>query len=136
MKLFNSPIAWQSIRQKTVTTSTTEAELLALSHTARETITICRLFSQMRFNTDEQPSVDCDNMQTVGLIKKKRPELTTKLRHVDIHHFWLRQSHQEGLIEIEWTPTANMIADGFTKALSNQKHATFVQQLGMVSRKY
>ena len=136
MKLFNSPIAWQSIRQKTVTTSTTEAELLALSHTARETIAICRLFSQMRFNTDEQPSVDCDNMQTVGLIKKKRPELTTKLRHVDIHHFWLRQSHQEGLIEIEWTPTANMIADGFTKALSNQKHATFVQQLGMVSRKY
>jgi len=36
--LFNGPIAWQSSRQKTVTTSTTEAELLALSHTAKELI--------------------------------------------------------------------------------------------------
>jgi hypothetical protein len=101
VKLFNRPIVWESTRQKTVTTSTTEAELLALSHTACETIAICRLFSQMWFNTNEQPLVRYDNQQMVELIWKERPELTTKLRHVDIHHSWVRQTHQRGLIEVK-----------------------------------
>jgi hypothetical protein len=37
-KLFNRPIDWRSTKQKTVTTSSTEAELLALSHAAKEVI--------------------------------------------------------------------------------------------------
>lgn len=131
MKLFNGPIVWQSAKQKTVTTSTTEAELLALSNTARETVAICRLFSQMDFKPDERAAIACDNMQTIGLILKERPELTTRLRHVDIHHFWLRQAHRQGLIEVEWKATADMIADGLTKALGPQKHLNFIKQLGL-----
>jgi hypothetical protein len=34
-KLFNSPIDWQARKQKTVTTSTTEAELLAISSASK-----------------------------------------------------------------------------------------------------
>ena len=37
-KLFGGPIDWHSGKQKTVTTYSTEAELLALSRTAKETI--------------------------------------------------------------------------------------------------
>jgi hypothetical protein len=35
-KLFGGPIDWKACKQKTVTTSTTKAELLALSHTAKD----------------------------------------------------------------------------------------------------
>jgi hypothetical protein len=132
MTLFNGPICWQSTKQKTVTTSTTEAELLSLSYTARETIALCRLFSQIQFITDYKLKIWCDNKQAVGLVQKKRPELTTKLNHVDIHQFWLRQVHEQGLIEVQWIPTNEMMADGFTKALEAQKHHKFVQQLVMV----
>ena len=134
-KLFNGSILWQSVRQRTVTTSTTEAELLALSATAKETIAICRLFSQIKFNPGTQlPMIECDNLQTVGLIVKERPELTTKLRHVDIHHFWLRQAHQQSIVEIQWTPTTEMIADGMTKSLVGQGHDRFVEQLGITKK--
>lgn len=61
MKLFNGAIMWQSSRQKTVTTSTTEAELLSLSHTARETISLYRLFQQIEFSPEQQPRILCDN---------------------------------------------------------------------------
>ena len=37
-KMFNGPVDWRSTKQKTVTTSSTEAELLALSHASKETI--------------------------------------------------------------------------------------------------
>ena len=120
-------------KAKRVSTSTTEAELLALSATARETIAICRLFSQIKFSPGSKPpSIECDNKQTVGLIVKERPQLTTKLRHVDIHHFWLRQAYRDRIVEIEWTPSDDMIADGMTKALIGQRHDQFVEQLGIV----
>ena len=78
--------------------------------------------------------IECDNLQTVGLIVKERPELTTKLRHVDIHHFWLRQAHQQSIVEIQWTPTTEMIADGMTKSLVGQGHDRFVEQLGITKK--
>jgi len=132
MKLFGGAIMWQSSKQKTVTTSTTEAELLSLSHTARETIALYRLFEQIQFDPEHQPRILCDNQQTVGLIQKERPQLTSKLKHVDIHNFWLRQIHRDGKITVQWVPTTDMPADGFTKPLSAEKHSHFVRQLGLV----
>jgi hypothetical protein len=132
MKLFSGAIMWQSSKQKTVTTSTTEAELLSLSHTARETIALYRLFEQIQFDPQHQPRILCDNQQTVGLVQKERPQLTSKLRHVDIHNFWLRQIHKDGKITVQWVPTTDMPADGFTKPLSAEKHSHFVKQLGLV----
>jgi hypothetical protein len=43
-KLFNGLIDWRSTKQKTVITSSTEAELLALSHAAKEVLWWKRLF--------------------------------------------------------------------------------------------
>lgn len=124
--LFNGPVAWQSNKQKTVMTSTAEAELLSLSHTARESIALINLFTQIRFNIDRKPSVWCDNKLTVGLIQKERPELTTKLRHADMYHSWLRQAYQMQSIDVQWALTDQMAADGLTKALGPQPHARFL----------
>jgi hypothetical protein len=132
MKLFSGAIMWQSSKQKTVTTSTTEAELLSLSHTARETIALYRLFEQIQFDPEQLPRILCDNLQTVGLIQKERPQLTSKLKHIDIHNFWLRQIRRDGKITVQWVPTTDMPADGFTKPLSAQKHSHFIKQLGLV----
>lgn len=132
MKLFSGPIMWQSSKQKTVTTSTTEAELLSLSSTARETIGLYRLFEQIQFDPEHQPRILCDNQQTVGLIQKERPQLTSKLKHVGIHSLWLRQTHRDGKVAVQWVPTTDMPSDGFTKPLSTEKHVHFVRQLGLV----
>jgi len=132
MKLFGGAIMWQSSKQKTVTTSTTEAELLSLSHTAREVIALSRLFEQIQFDPEQRLRILCDNQQTVGLIQKERPQLTTKLKHVDIHNLWLRQVHRDGKVAVKWVPTTDMPADGFTKPLSAEKHSHFIRQLGLV----
>jgi hypothetical protein len=50
--LFSRLIEWKSRKQKTVTTSTTEAELLAISHAAKQLYWIKRLFSFIQFDTD------------------------------------------------------------------------------------
>ena len=57
--------------------------------------------------------------------------MKTKLRHVDIHHHWLRQEVQAGRLLVEWTKTADMVADGLTKLLPRLKHLEFVKMLGL-----
>jgi hypothetical protein len=67
---------------------TIEAKLLALSTIAKEIIAIYKLFSQIKFNPGTQLLIiECNNLQTVELIIKEYPELTTKLYYIDIHHF-------------------------------------------------
>jgi hypothetical protein len=129
ISLFGGLVAWQSSKQKTVTTSTTEAELLAMSKAASEMMAMNRLLDQIGLEIDEKSNLYCDNAQTVGLITKEKPQLVTKLRHVDTYHFWLRQANQAGSISVQWIPTNEMPADGLTKALPRQKHVEFVNQL-------
>jgi hypothetical protein len=57
MMLFGGPISWRANKQDTVTTSSTEAELLALSQTAREALFIGRLFHALTLELDEPMSV-------------------------------------------------------------------------------
>ena len=118
-------------KQKTVTISTTEAELLALSHAAKEIYGWRRLFQGIDLDPGHELSISCDNAQTIRLLTKETPKLNTKLRHVDIHHHWLRQEVQGNRLRIHWIKTADMIADGLTKALPNQKHENFIRQIGL-----
>jgi hypothetical protein len=130
--LFGGSIDWKSTKQKTVTTSTTEAELLSLSHAATMLIWWLRFFSEIELELDQDATLHCDNLQTVRLMIQDAPKLITKLRHVDIHQHWLREQVGEGKVKIEWIATAEMPADGFTKALSRQKHSNFLRQLNIV----
>ena len=61
------------------------------------------------------------------------PKLQTTLKHVDIHQCWLQQEVQKGNLSVEWVPSNQMVADGFTKLLPPQKQAEFVQQLNLVN---
>ncbi|SLM36577.1 Ribonuclease H-like domain [Lasallia pustulata] len=131
--LFGGAIDWKASKQKTVTTSTTEAELLALSLTAKETLWWDRFFEAIGFKPGHQTTIECDNQQTIRILTSDDPRLTTKLRHIDIHHHWLRQEVQASKITIQWTPSAKTLADGFTKPLPIQNHRNFVELLGITN---
>jgi Reverse transcriptase (RNA-dependent DNA polymerase) len=133
MKLFGGLIGWRANKQDTVTTSTTEAELLALSQTAKESQFVSRLIQELSVRLDDQRiRIQCDNQQTIRLVTAETALLQTKLRHVDIHNHWLRQEVSEKRIVVEYTPSKDTLADGLTKALQNNAFKACVQQLGLV----
>ena len=131
-RLFGGPIDWKASKQATVTTSSTEAELLSLSETARQAVWWNRFFDSIDFHTDQDLYISCDNLQTINLMQADTPKLSTRLRHVDIHRHWLRQEVQNGKIHTKWIPTAEMPADGLTKSLPRQKHERFINLLHLV----
>ena len=133
MKLFGGLIGWRASKQETVTTSTTEAELLALSQAAKESLYISRLLNELSVRLDDKRiRIQCDNSQTIRLVTAEVAVLQTRLRHVDIHNHWLRQEVLNGTIEVVYTPSTKMMADGLTKALQNNAFKDFIRQIGLV----
>jgi hypothetical protein len=117
-----------------VTTSSTEAELLALSSAAKEAIWWRRFFIAIHFDPQEELTIFCDNRQTIHMLTNDTMKLSTKLKHVDIHQHWLRQEVQAKRIQLKWVSTTEMSADGLTKGLTKQKNDEFVKQLCLVDQ--
>jgi hypothetical protein len=117
--------------QRSVTKSTTEAELMALSVAGAEMEWWQRAFKSVKFKLKFTPQLLCDNTATVGIVTKREDRLQTKLRHVDTHQMWLRQEVEQKRILVSWVPTDQMPADGLTKVLPRPKHESFVKQLGL-----
>lgn len=68
-------VDWKVTKQHTITTSTTEVELLALSEAVRNLIWWNRLFSTLGFDPEHTLSILCDNQQTVDLLSRNLPQL-------------------------------------------------------------
>ena len=135
MKLFGGLVAWKANKQSTVTTSTTEAELLSLSEAAKESIFLSRLIKELSVRLDQHHiTIQCDNTQTIRLVTQDTVLLQTRLRHIDIHQHWLRQEVQRGRIKVVHVQSDDMIADGLTKALPTGKWNQFLAQMGVEAR--
>ena len=124
--LFGGPVAWKSGKQSTVTTSSTKAELLALSTAVKEAIATVCLFQDARLQLNEDLTIWCDNKQTIRLVNADIMWIQTTLRHVDIHNYWLCQEAKKGSFEVKYLPTTEMPADRLTKALDKGKFDQFI----------
>ena len=130
-KMFGGAIEWKATKQETVTKSTTEAELLALSVIGGHCYWWNRFFSSLDFKTGMIPTVMCDNLQACRLADGDSEVLPTKLRHVYVHQHWIRQEVKNGKMVVQWVPTTEQEADGLTKLLTKQKLDVFLMQLGI-----
>lgn len=145
MMMYGGAIDWQATKQKTVTKSTAEAELLALSSIAGNGYWWTRLFSEfdkvfppppgneepVKDRTMGGTKVFCNNQRAVDIANHKHGSLNTALRHVDIHQHWVRQETMAGRLTVEWIGTAKQRADGFTKNLPKGSFQSFRTSLGL-----
>lgn len=115
--LLGTPVSWKSRMQPHVTTSTAEAEYVALSTAVQETEMILNLLKELRIRTRGQAQViaEQDNQAAISIASDNRNE--TKLKHIDVRYHHVRERKENGTIEIQYCPTKNMIADILTKGL-------------------
>lgn len=126
-KLAGGPISWSSKKQKTVAMSSVEAECMALSEAAKETIYL-RSFLSVIVGKSQSTVLLCDN-QSAGLMAKN-PVFHERTKHIDIRHHFVRYSVEKGDVKIEYLPTEKMPADILTKGLSMPKHQNCIREIG------
>jgi hypothetical protein len=69
---------------------------------------------------DAKPvTIRIDNTGAIALIKN--PEFHQRTKHMDVRWHYMREQVETGNIQIEYVSTAEMAADGLTKALPGMK---------------
>ena len=117
LTLCGSPITWKTGRQPIITTSSTEAEYVALSLTAKEVITTARFLQGFKTVDMQFPvTIHEDNQPSIKIALNENGS-AKRTRHMDIRFHFIRQEVNAGKIKIEWIPTAKQAADGLTKSL-------------------
>ena len=109
----SGPIFAKSAKQKIVTKSSTEAELVGLSDTASQAIHLRNLIIAQGY--DLGPVVIYqDNMSCMALIKRGGPG-SERSRHINIRHFWLSEKVAQKEVVLEHLGTEDMFANILTK---------------------
>ena len=108
-------VSWSSKKQRTVSTSTTEAEYIALGHAAREAVWIRTFINKMKLEAVKDITLYGDNKMSIALTKNAESQHRTK--HIDVQHHYIRELVNERELIIKWIPGSKMLADGMTKAL-------------------
>ena len=114
----HGPVHAKSNKQKLVTKSSTEAELVSLSDNISQVI-LTRDFLMSQGYNMKAAAVYQDNMSTMALAEKGR-STAEKTRHINIRYFFVKDRVEAGEIEIKYCPTEHMLADILTKPLQGQ----------------
>lgn len=122
-------VGWASKRQKSVATSTTEAEYMALALGTKEAIWLRRLLGELGVVTRGPTPILVDNQSCIRLAKN--PENHQLTKHIDTQFHFIRQEVEKRTVEVEFCPTKSMAADFLTKAVNMEQHKMCTQASGL-----
>ena len=122
-------VSWNSKRQSTVATSSTEAEYMSLYSAVQEAIWLRRLLKDVNYDTNGAIKIYQDNQGTIALAKN--PTFHNRTKHIDIKYHFSREQVKSGNVELEYVSTNNMIADALTKPVSRNKIEEFAKCINL-----
>ena len=117
-------IGYGSRRQHSIATSSTEAEIMAASHTALEILYFRGLLREMGEDMSEPTVLYVDNMGAVALSKDLKS--CQRSRHIERRYLKVRELVAQGDIIVKYRETSENPADMLTKPLDAatfSKHA-------------
>jgi hypothetical protein len=113
--MHGSPVAWSARKQSIIALSTAEAEYIALTAVAQEVLYLQALITELYECIISPIPIYCDNQGAVALTSNSKFHARTK--HIDLRFHVVRSLVKNGIIDIQYCPTEENIADIFTKAL-------------------
>ena len=127
----NGLVSWRSTKQTSVALSTAEAEYIALSGASQEAAWLHKLLRELGFPVEGPITIYEDNQSAICLSKSNRNHPKTK--HIDIKYNYIRSVINQNIVEVEYCPTSEMLADILTKGMTSDKFLKLRNLLGLVS---
>jgi hypothetical protein len=117
-----------STKQKCVSKSSTEAELIAVTDLLPEAFQLKKVIQAVT-GKDVKIVLYQDNQATIAMIKNGAGGGRSK--HIKIRFGWLKERLDDGDFEIEYKPTKLMLADGETKPKQGSEFENFKIGIGV-----
>jgi hypothetical protein len=131
--LAGGPVSWSSQRQKTVATSTMDAEYIAGAEAAKEAVWIRNFINDLHIPGVHIGIVPLYIDNTSALKLTRNPEFHSRSKHIDVKHHFIREKVEDGVVNTLRVETADNLADVFTKGLPKATHTSFVDRLNCLS---
>lgn len=128
-KLGNATVSWASRKQSCVSTSTMEAEYVALSEAAQEVVWLRRLLSELGETQKKATLVYEDNRSCLDFVSLDRQ--TKRSKHIDTKFYHAKDLCTKGVIELQYCSTDKMVADILTKPLGPTKMLQHSEAMGL-----
>ena len=130
--LADGAISWSSRKQKTVAQSSTEAEYMAMADAANQAAWYYSFLEELGYTMDDPIPVHGDNKGAIDLALN--PVTGRRSKHIEIKHHATREYVERSTIRLVRTPTADMLADSFTKPLARGSLLKHSKDMGLVIR--
>jgi len=112
-------ISWSSKKQPMIVLSTTEAEYIATTHAVKEALWLRTFIVEITQPLTCPVMVYCDNQSAI--LVSKNDQYHIRMKPIDIHHHFIHDVAEKGLLTVTYCPTAENPADTFMKALPGPK---------------
>ncbi len=119
-------ISFGTHKQKTVSLSTMEAELVAMTTVLTDAIWIRQWLKEI-LNVECSLVMNCDNQSCLHILKQNDSHSTTK--HIDIKLWFIKDQLSMGYITPKWINTDEMMADVLTKNLPTIRFEGLINKL-------
>lgn len=120
-------ISWSCRKQNCVSLSSTEAEYIALAEACQEALWLRKLILDFELSEVQRITIFEDNQSCVKLVDNEKFSRRTK--HIDTKYHFVRDLKQKDIVNIQYCPTDNMVADLLTKPLHFIKLNKFRSEL-------
>jgi hypothetical protein len=113
------PIHAKSVKQKIVTKSSTEAEVVATSDSANQALHVRQFLIEQGY--DQGPvEIYQDNLSCMALLNKGKSS-SERTRHMSIRYFWLLEKIKNKEIKLTYLRTEDMCANILTKPIQGSQ---------------
>lgn len=127
IRMFGCPVAWTSRLQSCIAESTGEAEYMAICEAVRDILFLTRLTEEVMGPVKYPITVHEDNI--AALRKCSSTTGKSRLKHIELIYFKVREYVQNGLIKVKKIDTKNQLADILTKPLLENDFRKFFEKL-------
>lgn len=133
--LFGSAaITWCSRKLGIVALSSMEAEYMAATLAAQESIWIKSLVGDMLHKVDYTMELFCDNESAIKL--SSNPVFHRRTKHIEVHYHFVREKVMNKEIDLRKIHTKEQLTDIFTKALEKPLFEKFRGQLEIMKKEH
>jgi hypothetical protein len=124
-------VGWYSKLQTIVALSSTEAEYMAAVEAGKEIAWMRNILSEFGYGVQEPSTLKMDNQSAITV--SKNPEHHGRMKHLDLRLYWLRDKVEHGMLNPDFIPTGEMIADCLTKCVPAPKVRFCREQMGVLA---
>jgi histone deacetylase 1/2 len=122
-------ISWNARKHATVSRSSTEAEYKAIANATAEVMWIQTLMKEIGLWCPPMARLWCDNIGAKYL--SANPVFHARTKHIEVDYHFVRERVANNLLQIDYVPTGDQVADGFTKALTVKQLENFKTNLNL-----